>query len=76
MDYRSHRRAVDRFHIVLIACDKMVKSEKVSRASLIRKAVNDFLDRHDRTKEAEAFRLWGNRKIDGLEYQDKVRSEW
>ncbi|WP_455874903.1 CopG family transcriptional regulator [Rhizobium yanglingense] len=54
----------------------MVKSEKVSRASLIRKAVNDFLDRHDRTKEAEAFRLWGNRKIDGLEYQDKVRSEW
>ncbi|SCW31074.1 hypothetical protein SAMN02927900_00483 [Rhizobium mongolense subsp. loessense] len=49
----------------------MAKSKKVSRASLIRKAVNDFLNRHDRTKEAEAFGLWGN-----IEYQDKVRSEW
>ncbi|MBB4274451.1 ribbon-helix-helix protein, CopG family [Rhizobium mongolense] len=70
------RILVDIVESELKALDKIAKSEKVSRASLIRKAVNDFLDRHDRTKEAEAFGLWGNRKIDGLEYQDKVRNEW
>ena len=54
----------------------MAKSENVSRASLIRKAVSDFLNRHDRIKEADAFGIWGNRTVDGLEYQEKVRSEW
>ncbi len=60
----------------LKALDNMAKADKVSRASLIRKAVGDFLDRNNRQKEADAFGLWGDRAIDGLAYQDKIRSEW
>jgi hypothetical protein len=56
--------------------DRMARQEKVSRASLIRKAVADFIDHHNKGKEVDAFGLWGDRIVDGLEYQDKLRSEW
>jgi metal-responsive CopG/Arc/MetJ family transcriptional regulator len=49
--------------------------ERRSRASLIREAIAAYVaERHCET--AEAFGLWGKRKIDGLEYQEKVRAEW
>jgi predicted transcriptional regulator len=56
--------------------DHLAKVEKVSRAALIRKAVGDFLDRNNGEREFEAFGLWGDRAIDGLAYQEKIRSEW
>jgi predicted transcriptional regulator len=46
-----------------------------SRASMVREAIAEYLDRHAPAAEA-AFGLWGERKIDGLAYQRKVRSEW
>lgn len=70
------RTLVDIGDAELKALDNLAKAEKVSRASLIRKAVDDFLDRNNRGKEAEAFGLWGNRAIDGLAYQEKIRNEW
>ncbi|PKA40208.1 CopG family transcriptional regulator [Rhizobium sullae] len=70
------RTLIDIGEAELKALDEMAKSENVSRASLVRKAVNDFLARHERIRQDEAFGLWGDRKIDGLEYQDKVRNEW
>lgn len=58
------------------ALDRLAQREKVSRAALIRKAIDDFLVRNSSTSEAEAFGLWGNRTVDGLAYQEDVRSEW
>ncbi|XAZ26158.1 ribbon-helix-helix domain-containing protein (plasmid) [Sinorhizobium sp. B11] len=58
------------------ALDRMAQREKMSRAALIRKAINDFLVRNNADIEAEAFGLWGDRKIDGLTYQENIRSEW
>ncbi len=58
------------------ALDRLAQREKMSRAALIRKAVDDFLARNNVDSEAEAFGLWGDRKIDGLAYQDDIRSEW
>ncbi|MEF0942843.1 CopG family transcriptional regulator [Rhizobium sp. BR 362] len=58
------------------ALDRLAQREKMSRAALIRKAIDDFLARNNADSEAEAFGLWGDRKIDGLEYQENIRSEW
>ena len=56
--------------------DEVSKEEKRSRASLIREAIGDYLAKRRERHEAHSFGLWGKRKVDGLVYQQKVRSEW
>lgn len=56
--------------------DRLARKQKQSRAALIREAVADYLETRTRTTTEEAFGLWGQRKIDGLAYQEKIRSEW
>ena len=69
------RTPVDLSDTQIRALDAISRKEKRSRASLIRQAVDDYL--HNRRLEANAFGLWGNRKVDGFAYQQKVRrSEW
>jgi metal-responsive CopG/Arc/MetJ family transcriptional regulator len=58
------------------ALDRLAKTEKVSRASLVRKAIGDFVDKHNRKGEGDAFGLWREQAIDGVAYQEKIRSEW
>jgi metal-responsive CopG/Arc/MetJ family transcriptional regulator len=58
------------------ALDELSKREKTSRAALIRHAVDDFLATHRRNLCHTAFGLWGERTIDGLDYQEKLREEW
>lgn len=60
----------------LQALDDLAKQENISRAALIRHAVSDFLAKHRRESDVEAFGLWGDRVVDGLAYQEKLRSEW
>lgn len=70
------RALIDIGEAELKALDEIARQEKVSRASLIREAVDDFLKRRDRLKDEEAFGLWGDQAVDGLAYQEKLRSEW
>lgn len=56
--------------------DTLSRQERQSRAALIRKAIAEYLSRHRQSGAGEAFGLWGERKIDGLEYQERARSEW
>lgn len=51
------------------------EAEKVSRAELIRQAIAAYLERK-KPVAVEAFGLWKDRKVDGLAYQEQVRSEW
>jgi metal-responsive CopG/Arc/MetJ family transcriptional regulator len=60
----------------LLLLDRLATEAKRSRAALIRDAISDFLRRRRAPAEDEAFGLWGDRKVDGLAYQRKVRSEW
>ncbi|WP_018899017.1 ribbon-helix-helix protein, CopG family [Rhizobium sp. 2MFCol3.1] len=60
----------------LRALDAIAAAKNVSRASLIRKAVSGFLEQDAPRDRKEAFGLWGNRKIDGLAYQEEIRGEW
>jgi metal-responsive CopG/Arc/MetJ family transcriptional regulator len=56
--------------------DRLAKKEKQSRAALIRRAIDDYLEKRSAKIVDEAFGLWGKHQIDGLAYQQKVRSEW
>ncbi len=58
------------------ALDELSKRNKQSRAALIRSAVDDFLRRNNSAQAKDAFGAWGDHTVDGLEYQERVRSEW
>jgi metal-responsive CopG/Arc/MetJ family transcriptional regulator len=45
------------------ALDELAKADSVSRASLIRRAVDDYLARRRVKPRADAFGLWGKRKV-------------
>ncbi len=70
------RTLVDIGDSQLRALDELSRKGKRSRAALIREAVDDYLAKHRRSQEDDAFGLWGNQKMDGLVYQEKVRGEW
>lgn len=56
--------------------DGIAEKSNQSRAALIRQAIADFLNKGRRGAAADAFGLWGKRKVDGLTYQEQVRDEW
>ncbi len=58
------------------ALDELAKAEKRSRAALIRQAIEDYLARRRAVQQDDAFGLWGERRQDGLAYQEKLRGEW
>lgn len=51
------------------------EAEKVSRAEVIRQAIASYIEKK-KPVTVEAFGLWKGRKVDGLAYQEQVRSEW
>ena len=51
------------------------KTEKVSRAEIIRQAISAYLEKK-KPGTVDAFGLWKERQTDGLAYQERVRSEW
>jgi len=56
--------------------DVIAARERRSRAALVRQAIAEYLDKKESTSLDHAFGLWGDHRIDGLDYQSKVRSEW
>jgi metal-responsive CopG/Arc/MetJ family transcriptional regulator len=51
------------------------ETEKMSRAEAIRQAIALYLEMK-KTEAPDAFGLWKDRQVDGLAYQNQVRSEW
>lgn len=51
------------------------RARKVSRAELIRQAVTGYLEQNKAGLE-ESFGLWKKKAIDGVKYQERLRSEW
>ena len=56
--------------------DDLARQNRQSRAALIRTAIDEYLDRHCQEHLEDAFGLWSDRQVDGLEYQEKLRAEW
>jgi metal-responsive CopG/Arc/MetJ family transcriptional regulator len=51
------------------------RSEKLPRAEIIRKAIASYVEQN-RPASADAFGIWKDREVDGLDYQETIRSEW
>lgn len=51
------------------------EAKRTGRAEVIRDALAAYIDAHRPSRE-ETFGAWGKRKVDGLAYQKKVRSQW
>ena len=73
---RSMRTLVDlpdtQIQALAVLCEKTGQP----RAAIIREAVAEYLARHRPEPAVAAFGLWGGAGIDGLIWQEKVRSEW
>jgi metal-responsive CopG/Arc/MetJ family transcriptional regulator len=76
MRMKTMRTLVDLRDAKVQALDELSKREKRSRAALIRLAIDEYLARRHSKQEGDAFGLWRTRKVDGLVYQEKVRTEW
>lgn len=70
------RALIDMNEAQVAALDALAKRARQSRAALIRAAIDDYLDRHHRERIEDGFGLWGQRKVDGLAYQEEARREW
>ena len=58
------------------ALDELSRGRGVSRAAVIRKAIEDYLTRHLAGGLDDAFGLWSDRPVDGLAYERELRGEW
>lgn len=54
----------------------VTKKLGVSRAEFVRRAISKSLAPHRRKMDHSAFGLWADHPEDGLEYQERIRSEW
>lgn len=62
--------------------DKQIKdlmaiceAEKVSRAEVVRQAISLYL-KNKKLEEVDVFGIWKDKNVDGLAYQEQMRSEW
>ena len=58
------------------ALKRMADAAQLSRAELMRRAVAEYLARHQPKEKDEAFGVWKTRMIDGIDYQELSRAEW
>lgn len=58
------------------ALTKLCEQKGWSRAKGFREGVRLLLKQHKQVNEVDVFGIWQDRNIDGLEYQQDLRSEW
>jgi metal-responsive CopG/Arc/MetJ family transcriptional regulator len=56
--------------------DSLAKREKISRAEAVRRAMAEYVAKRSATRSEAAFGIWKSRRIDAVEYEDSLRSEW
>ena len=56
--------------------DAWCRLEGISRAEAVRRAVAEHLRQHHTAGGERAFGLWRSNQVDGMSYQDRLRSEW
>ncbi len=70
------RTLVDIPDMDLKALGELSQRRRVSRSRLVRQAVSEYLARNPLGSTDEAFGLWRGHGPDGLQYQERLRSEW
>lgn len=69
------RTLVDLPEELLEDLNAISQRERRSRAAVVREALGIYVASH-RVAPQAAFGLWGQRREDGLDYQNRVRDEW
>lgn len=69
------RILVDADESQIAALDALAKREKRPRAAVIRAAIDEYVARSKRQAIKDGFGIWPDGP-DGLEFQEKLRSEW
>jgi metal-responsive CopG/Arc/MetJ family transcriptional regulator len=54
----------------------LVEAEQRPRAAVIRDAIEAYIVYHKAALGADVFGLWKSKPLDGVEYQQELRSEW
>ncbi|HEV3422946.1 MAG TPA: ribbon-helix-helix protein, CopG family [Paraburkholderia sp.] len=54
----------------------LAEAEQRPRAAVIRDAIAAYISQHKAALAVDVFGLWKSKKVDGLEYQQELRSEW
>jgi hypothetical protein len=57
------------------APDAIAQAEGLSRAQVVRKAILLYLEQR-RCANGDAFGIWKERPVDGVAYQEAMRSAW
>ncbi|WP_438751150.1 ribbon-helix-helix protein, CopG family [Pararhizobium sp. O133] len=70
------RTLIDITKLQVQSLEDIAKAENLSRAAIIRAAIDEYIMRRHRKESDEAFGLWSGSGIDGLAFQEKVRDEW
>lgn len=55
---------------------KLCAEIKISRAEAVRRAVAAYLAENRAEPDDDVFGLWAGRGLDGLKYQEDMRSDW
>lgn len=58
------------------ALSRICKRHRISRAEAVRQAIDHYISIRRTEDSDEAFGLWKERGVDGLQYQQDVRAEW
>ena len=53
----------------------MARAERLPRAEIIRKAIASYVEQN-KAGTTDAFGIWESRRVDGLDHQETIRSEW
>ena len=61
---------------VIETLDRVSSKEHCSRAALIREVLQKYISDGQPKEDAEAFGIWKDEMVDGVEYQNHVRGEW
>ena len=72
------RTIIDLQNRQLEALGKICEQENISRAELIRRVIDHYLQRKQEkeTMVKSAFGIWKSKGVDALTYQQKLRDEW
>ena len=62
----------------IAALDQMRRRDKLSRAALIRKAIEAYLESQPKAslRDLPSFGAWKKKAIEGVKYQRHLRAEW
>ena len=56
--------------------DRLCKAQKISRAELMRRAIDKYLLDTPLVRREASFGIWKKKKIDSLKFEASIRKEW